>query len=344
MKDDVLSTSKGYSSSGGGRLRAFAAGSLMVIGYTYVVLLIVAAGLLWWGGDRWWLSTVLLFGPRWILGLPLLVLFPGALWLAPRVGVALAVGLLVFLFPFLGMNVGIPRTSGPGDLEIVTINVADGRNLLESIPEFVAGSGADIVALQECPRAVRGSNPTIDGYEFHAHRGLCLFSRLAIRDVATDIDHDSVPGTVARYTLEHPSGDQISFTNLHLPTPRAGLEDIREGDLRTGIEHLDRDIRLRTRAAETARALVDGAQAPRIVVGDFNAPPESRIQRDAWGDLGNAFTIAGAGFGFTRYNGWIRARIDHVLFDPQWTAVSARVGEDVGSDHRPVVVRLRPKD
>ncbi|NNF27428.1 MAG: endonuclease/exonuclease/phosphatase, partial [Gemmatimonadetes bacterium] len=50
---------------------------------------------------------------------------------------------------------------------------------------------------------------------------------------------------------------------------------------------------------------------------------------------------AGLGFGFTRYNGWIRARIDHVLLAGDLEAVSAVVGDDVGSDHRPVRVRIR---
>ena len=59
-----------------------------------------------------------------------------------------------------------------------------------------------------------------------------------------------------------------------------------------------------------------------------------------WGDLRDAYSVAGMGFGFTRYNGWIRARIDHVLTDRSWRVVDAVVEEDVGSDHRPLRVRL----
>ena len=52
---------------------------------------------------------------------------------------------------------------------------------------------------------------------------------------------------------------------------------------------------------------------PFLVVGDFNAPVESVIYRRYWGDLRNAFSYAGFGFGSTRLNGWIRVRIDHIL-------------------------------
>ena len=42
----------------------------------------------------------------------------------------------------------------------------------------------------------------------------------------------------------------------------------------------------------------------------------------------------------TKYNGWIRARIDHVLTNDQWHVDRARVGPDAYSDHRPLLVDL----
>lgn len=113
------------------------------------------------------------------------------------------------------------------------------------------------------------------------------------------------------------------------------------GRLKEGAEQLERYRRLRVRAARDVRVIADRGHARRIVLGDFNAPPESRIQRQYWVGYDNAFAGAGLGFGFTRYNGWIRARIDHVLLAGGLEAVGATVAEDVGSDHRPVLVRIR---
>jgi endonuclease/exonuclease/phosphatase (EEP) superfamily protein YafD len=40
----------------------------------------------------------------------------------------------------------------------------------------------------------------------------------------------------------------------------------------------------------------------------------------------------------TKYNGWIRVRIDHVLTDASVAVLGAFVAGDEGSDHRPLVV------
>jgi len=76
------------------------------------------------------------------------------------------------------------------------------------------------------------------------------------------------------------------------------------------------------------------------VLGDFNTPVESAFFRESWGDLADAFSVAGTGFGMTKYNGWIRVRIDHVLTNDQWHVDRARVGADAFSDHRPLLVDL----
>ena len=58
-------------------------------------------------------------------------------------------------------------------------------------------------------------------------------------------------------------------------------------------------------------------------------------------DWQNGFSRVGVGFGGTRLNGWIRARIDHILTSHDWIPVRAWIGEDVGSDHAAVITRIR---
>jgi endonuclease/exonuclease/phosphatase (EEP) superfamily protein YafD len=50
--------------------------------------------------------------------------------------------------------------------------------------------------------------------------------------------------------------------------------------------------------------------------------------------------VAGFGLGGTRLNGWFRVRIDHVVVDDSWEVLDARLGEDVGSDHLPLVATI----
>ena len=138
-----------------------------------------------------------------------------------------------------------------------------------------------------------------------------------------------------RYSLRTPYGP-VDVTNLHLETPRKGLEALANRD---GIG-MRANTELRGIEARLARRWVDAGAAPRLVVGDFNTPVESRIFQESWGDLADAFSHAGFGLGATRHNGWIRVRIDHVLAGPEWRVDRATVWRDVGSDHRPLVVDL----
>ena len=50
---------------------------------------------------------------------------------------------------------------------------------------------------------------------------------------------------------------------------------------------------------------------------------------------------AGNGWGYTKLNGWIRVRIDHVLVDARLEAVGAAVGADYGSDHLPFIAEVQ---
>jgi vancomycin resistance protein VanJ len=92
--------------------------------------------------------------------------------------------------------------------------------------------------------------------------------------------------------------------------------------------------------AGLAREWVAPGTGPLVVLGDFNTPIESVFFRDQWGDLTDAFSVAGVGFGITKYNGWIGARIDHVLTSDDWHVDRAVVDAQQLSDHRALIVDL----
>jgi endonuclease/exonuclease/phosphatase family metal-dependent hydrolase len=82
---------------------------------------------------------------------------------------------------------------------------------------------------------------------------------------------------------------------------------------------------------------------PVVMLGDLNltpyAPPFDRLLRD--GRLHDA--MRGRGWQPTwRAGFWpLALRIDHVLVSPGLCVEEATVGPAVGSDHRPVLARLR---
>jgi endonuclease/exonuclease/phosphatase (EEP) superfamily protein YafD len=294
-------------------------------------------------GDRSWAATLFLFGPRWVCALPLALLVPAAAVWHRRMLWLLAVTGLVILVPILGFQVHVGGAGEPYVLRVLTCNVGQRRFHPEKLARLVEHEQPDIVVLQEVPfRPPLMAWP--QGWHVVHRDELLVASRHPIVE-REQLPMPYLPGKLAaiRYTIELP-GRQVDLVNLHLMSPRRGLEAVL--DRRTGIDlarvpELERNLRLR---ADEARLVSDWiAQFPgaKIVAGDFNTPVESTIFRRDWSWLGDAFSSAGFGFGFTKITekeGWsYGARIDHVLYGSPWRCVRAWVGPDIGSDHLPLV-------
>ena len=297
--------------------------------------------------DVWWPATVLLFGPRWTLLLPLGLIVPLAIASDRTLLVPLAAAALIVIGPVMGFRTGLrslPALEGDRDLTIATFNMAGGEALTRTAAELLDQWDADIAAFQECGRGFGRALRELERWHEHSNGSLCFASRFEILDVS-EMDREVLEsvggsGLVSSYTVAGPGGP-IRFTNVHLETPRDGLELIRAGRLREGIRILRQKSLLREIELRLARRWADAAGSPGIALGDFNAPPESRTYRAEWSGWTNTFSVAGLGLGGTRVNGWIRARIDHVLVDDSWTVVDAWLGEAVGSDHLPMLARVR---
>ena len=327
------------------------------LSWGYVGVVLVASAVLWAWADRWWPATVLLFMGRWVLLLPLAVLLPAAALFDRRMlpplllaGVACMVVVMGYRLPWRRLFGGA-RPSGYG-LRVVSFNAAGGRPLALDLEPVLAEWAADVVAVQECGDELTAAMSTLPGWHFHRSRMLCLLSRYPIERAevmdrsaldVTERSGEGGAGDVLRYVIESPGG-AVRVVNLHLETARKGFDALAELDLQGMRDNLllrDGESRLARRWADgSVRALAGAYEPPLVVAGDFNMPPESRIFRAHWGDLRDAFAQAGSGFGFTRHNGWIRARIDHVLTDDRWHTAEAEVWRDLGSDHRPLVVEL----
>ena len=315
----------------------------------YAALVALVCAVLWTLGDRWWPATVYLFGPRWVVLLPLALLVPAAALLRPRLLLPLAAAALLMLFPVMGLRTGwralLPGGRGAGTLRVVSFNAAGEPWAAERLIARVAEWRPGVVAVQECTDPVAEALGHLAGWARRRDGQLCLLSRFPVRSAEAmdrsrfDLVRDAgIGGTSAavRYTLDAPGGP-VQLVNLHLETPRKGLEGILRGAAgQIAPNTTSREIESRVVARWAAQE-----QLPLVVAGDFNMPVESRIYRESWGGLTNAFSRAGRGFGFTRFNGWIRVRIDHVLAGPGWRVQRAFVGPDVGSDHRPVIADLR---
>lgn len=302
-------------------------------------LVIVAVILVWGLGDRTWHGTVFLFSGRWLVLVPLAPLALAAALLHRASLPVIAFAAVLVLFPVMGLRPGTValRDAGFERIRVATFNAAGNPGAVQALMMMMEAHDVHVALLQECPP--RPDALTVPGWQVQGTTGLCTISRHVIRRVASLDLEEVVPqnrtfgGTSAadRYELELPDRT-VTLFNVHLETARRGLRGMFDADV--GAVRNNLALR-RVESRETAAWI--GADIDEVIVaGDFNMPVESAIYRASWGRFTNAFSRTGRGFGFTRDNGWIRVRIDHVLSGRAWRPTRSWVGPDIGSDHRPV--------
>ncbi len=320
-------------------------------------------------GDSWWIATVMLFGPRWVIALPLVVLAPAALvshrkLLWPMAAIALIITILV-----IGFSLPIRRLLGNGsvpyDLRVLSYNIGGGHVDPTELKILLDEIQPDIAALQEC-RLTEKNTALFSGWHIHLERGLCLASKFPILKVESrdrsDIYHLGGSGAMVRYQIEWPH-QTLYVVNLHLETPREGIQTMIhqlrryahllrrrpfegiKAMMNDGFQEssriIDAENFLRAFESKKAREWVDQTPNPILIMGDFNTPVDSVIYNTYWSDFANAFSEAGLGFGRTKRTGWFGIRIDHVLAGSEWEYQRAWIGPHLDTDHRPMIADMR---
>jgi hypothetical protein len=255
-----------------------------VIGWAYTVFLGILAGSLYTLGDRWWPASLVLFGPRWIWGVPLVVLVPAICWWRPRsIGVMILAAWL-FIGPLSGACIPVSPNWGRGrgpsvKIRVLTCNVHSANLDTHGLGAVIAGTGPDIVSLQEWSDHYPIPEVFLEpGWHVEIQRESCLGSRYPIRE-AQSLSYRELTlgrdGMASRHVIETPVG-KIQFFNLHPISPRDGLDSIwyrLEGvDLA-----LQKNIEVRRLQSELASRWAGSFPGPKLLVGDFNLPVESAI-------------------------------------------------------------------
>lgn len=264
---------------------------------------------------------------------------------------ALAAALLV-LATGCGTNGPTAGSPEPGatTLRVMTFNIHHGAGPddvmdLEHVAAVIRQENPDVVALQEVDRGVSRSGGRDLLRELSALTGLPHYA------FGKNIDYgggDYGNGLLSR----HPIRQEV---NSWLPQIEAGE---RRGVLQTLIDvggrrvavlgtHLD--VRNAQERELSSRHILDAilpryAETPTVVTGDFNALPDSEVYRLVTARLGDAWTTAGEGPGYTIPVHAPARRIDFVFHSPHLVPVAARVPRTDASDHLPLVVDFRFAD
>jgi endonuclease/exonuclease/phosphatase family metal-dependent hydrolase len=314
----------------------------------------VATLLMYTAGDLWWPATMLLYGPRWVLLLPVIPLLPLAIWRRPRLLIPLLLGLGIVLGPFMGFrwSFGSHELPQGNVLRVLSCNIGKKDFDIAKLSRIIRNMDVDIACLQESPRDLKLDLPP--GWHELQPGGISIFSKYPIHQLK-NVTGMHLPDTWPRNSLlpsiiESPFGN-IAFNGIHLPTARFGI--LHMLDRRMGINPFKTDVLAREsenrwHVAKQAREAVNIQQLPCIIAGDFNMPVESRLYRELWGDLNNAFDSAGRGYNWTsseRLHGIaVNIRVDHILTCNSATPMTAEVAESVNSDHLPIIADILIQD
>jgi vancomycin resistance protein VanJ len=293
---------------------------------------------------EFWPVHLVLYGPRWVAALPLILLVSLAAWLRLRWS-ALALGVAsISFFGILGFNVPWKNLLTTGvdsgqTLRVLTCNVQGGDLKIRSLADFVEATRPDVVCLQECnlgdPLAVLSGA----GWHCRSTGEFCLASRYPVLDFDELRRPDKNHRLIAVRARLSRSGKAIPLISVHLMTPRRGLQPILDRQ-EEGIDSFRAIASIQRFESQLLRRWVEGAPESIVLAGDFNLTAEHSLFRRDWSGYRDAFTWTSWGLGHTMFTRHIGLRIDHILCGPGWIPRRCEVGPDVGSAHVPVVADL----
>ena len=316
--------------------------------YIYLVAVIGVLATIWFSGDRWWFGTILLYGPRWIYALPLLVFVPLALtwrhqWLWP-----LALTALLVVWPLMGLNLHLNsrQDSEPPALRVMTYNVERWNVSGEEFSALLDEIQPDIAAVQELAPN-RWDIPS--HWYVKRARTSVVVSRYPI--IRSEILMRGVGVSGLYCVIATPNGP-VGFVCVDMLTPRRALKGILNGATIfnfSQIAHTQAMITKRWQESKQLSMWLKGfPESEKIIAGDFNLVVDSGIYRDFWSEFQNSYSQTEIGYGHTKrtkiniFN--YTARIDHILSTPGLTPLRTWVGTDYGSDHLPLIAEFTRKN
>jgi endonuclease/exonuclease/phosphatase family metal-dependent hydrolase len=232
--------------------------------------------------------------------------------------------------------------------------------------EYLAGSGADIICLQEAHTTGYLSqaiiNKALSAYPYHHYQkmgltGLAIYSRLPIVS-AKKVDYESENNGSMVYRVKA-AWDTITIVNNHLESNKLNtkdkemyremMKDPEKDKVKSGskllIGKLADAAAIRAPQADSVAALVDRTRDQSIIVcGDFNDSPLSYAHRVIGRQLTDAFTESGNGLGISYHENRFYFRIDHILVSKALRTYNCQVDRSItASDHYPIWCLIAPK-
>lgn len=231
----------------------------------------------------------------------------------------------------LGAAPVAPSCSGPA-FTVVTANVQFSNERRAAFLAWLDTQPGDLVVVQEVTDAWARDLASVAAYPYQQvlaredPYGIAVLSRWPLASVSlVDLAGDGLPSLAG---IVDTGGQRVSFLGVHTHWPITPAL-----------------ARARDQALHGAAELARTAGLPMVLLGDLNLTPDSPAFERLLSDAGLRDAMPGGRWRPTWSAGFwpLALRIDHILVSSSLCVDHADVGPSLGSDHRPVLARLRTR-
>lgn len=242
-----------------------------------------------------------------------------------------------------------PVEGAGAPMRIVWANLQNWSTGGAALSRLLDAETPDIAVLTELSENHRAAATSATAYPFRttfpagSAFDVMLMSRIRPDSVRFDYAlGPAMPIMEARFCSTEAATACLTIVALHAPRPPLPWAAV-------GVPATLRDSTLAAAAAMARRHLE--ARDHVLLLGDFNATPSSRVFHDVLAASGLADSTGAPSEWPARpqptwFSSWpgIGLAIDHALVSPGIRIAERRLGPDIGSDHRPLVLHIRLAD
>ena len=254
-----------------------------------------------------------------------------------------------YLFSFYNLKSSnnLPVQGEP--ISIMSFNVkgfnykgVDTKERLENTINFVNSNDLDIVCFQEF---ALGKKARMKGFkkvvvdkssDGNNKSDLAVFSKYKVlKHGSLDFPNSANNGMFVDLLVKN---DTLRVFNVHFQSLSINydIEILKDSDKENLAKHIGSIFRRQQQQVDVLERFKSESPYKHIVVGDFNNTAFSYVYRKAKGDLVDAFSAAGSGFGKTFNLKFFPLRIDYILLDDSFKISNFETLKVQFSDHYPI--------
>ncbi|MBT2581502.1 endonuclease/exonuclease/phosphatase family protein [Planococcus sp. ISL-109] len=240
-------------------------------------------------------------------------------------------------------------------VKVMSFNISSGRRMdgeldLKLTAKAIEEGGAAVVGLQEVDRNFSDRSSFLDQAKWLSERldmemayGPNLIHRTGRKEQS---EREYGNATLSRYPIQSSTNHDLSSVEEHPEDfePRGLLEAMIDADgfcfsfYNTHLSLTDKEVE---RNLTEILVLTRENPLPKVLVGDFNASPESEHIQRFTRHFHNAFGETGPYPETYKMEGDHGKKIDYIFHDPHFSAEDTWTVSSEASDHVPIAVELK---